>query len=148
MKVIKVVGAILLAVQILSVLTFMLSFHTMISILMTTLSSDPIQMELNFDHTGIGKMVIELMPYNQGLLDAELTLKVGALDQYGEYISQNSSKVHMSSGSKKSVFLTLQFSSDDYDKLALDSSIEVIVDLRTLNNLVGISNILRMEVQN
>ena len=148
MKVIKVLGIVLLTVEILSVLTFVLSFHTMISILMTTLSNDPIQMELDFDQKGTGEMIIELIPYNQGFLDAELTLKIGALDQYGEYISQNSSKIHMSSGSYKSVFLTLKFSSDDYDRLALDSSIEVIFDLRTLNNLVGISNILRMEVQN
>jgi len=148
LKAVKVVGAILLAVQIVSVLAFGLSFHTMTSVLMTTLSGDPLQMELNFDHTGHGEMVIELMPLNQGFLDAEMILKVGALDQYGEYISQNSSRIHLDSGSGRSVFLTLQFSSADYERLAQNSSIEVTVDLKTLNNLVGISNSLRMEVQN
>ena len=147
LKAVKVVGAILLAVQIVSVLAFGLSFHTMTSVLMTTLSGDPLQLELNFDHTGRGEMVIELMPLNQGLLDAEMILKVGALDRNGEYISQNSANVHLGSGSGETVSLTLEFSSEDYDRLAHDSSIEVTVDLKTLNNLVGISNSLRMEVQ-
>ena len=148
MKAVKVVGAILLAVQIVSVLAFGLSFHTMTSVLMTTLSGEPLQLELNFDHTGQGEMVIELKPLNQGFLDAEMILKVGALDKYGEYISQNSSRIHLNSGSSRTVFLTLQFSSSDCERLAQDSSIEVTVDLKTLNNLVGISNSLRMEVQN
>jgi len=148
LKAVKVISALLLTVQIVSIMAFGLSFHTVTSILMTTLSGDPLQLELNFDHTGRGEMLIELMPLNQGFLDAELILKVGALDQFGDYINQNSSRIHLRAGSNRSVILSLQFSSEDYEKLAQDSSIEVTVDLKTLNNLVGISNSLRMEMQN
>ena len=147
LKAVKVIGAILLVVQITSVLAFGLSFHTVTSILMSTLSGEPLQLEMNFDHTGRGEMVVAFLPQNQGLLNADMTLKVGAIDCHGEYIAFNSTLAHINAGSNRAMSLTLTFSPDDYDRLVQDSSIEVTVDLRTLNDLVGISNSLRMEVQ-
>ena len=147
MKAVKVIGIVLLVVQITSVMAFGLSFHTLTSILMTTLSGEPLQLEMNFDHTGRGEMVVEFLPQNQGFLDADMTLKVGAIDRYGEYIAFNSTLAHINAGSIRAMSLKIEFTPDDYERLVQDSSIEVTVGLRTLNDLVGISNSLRMEVQ-
>ena len=147
MKPVKVIGAILVVVQITSMLAFGLSFHTLTSILITTLSGEPIQLEMNFDPSGSGSMLVELLPRNQGFLDADMTLKVGAIDKFGEYIAINSTLAHIGAGSNRVMSLTLQFSLTDYERLVDDSSLKVTVDLKTLNDLVGISNSLEMEVQ-
>ena len=147
LKAVKVIGALLIIVQIMSVLAFGLSFHTVTSILMTTLSGEPVQLEMRFDPSGKGEMVVELLPSNQGFLDVDMTLKVGAIDRFGEYIAVNSTLAHLSAGDNRVLSLILQISSEDYVRLVEESSVEVTVDLRTLYNLVGISNSLCMEVQ-
>jgi hypothetical protein len=90
---------------------------------------------------------LELNPSNPGLLDTNLSLELNLLAD-GEKITGDSSSVSIAAGSQETLSLSLMVESADMERIisqGLETSMEVTIGLRTLYDLVGISNTIELQ---
>jgi hypothetical protein len=69
-------------------------------------------------------------------------LGVSALDEAGEPLARNSTSVHLGAGEGRAVSLSLSLPFGVMRRITVErrGRLEVTMDLRTLNDLVGVSN--------
>jgi hypothetical protein len=149
LKAVKVFGILILAVQLTSFVAFTLSFHTVFAVAQSIVSGDTLSYNMVMDEsTGVGELRIEISPMNSGYLGVDLALDVGVLDKDDNYIAWNSTFVHLDAGERKPLMLSLHLPATKLLEMMLDGRsgfLEVTLNMRTFNDLVGISNTLRVE---
>lgn len=148
MKPVKVLGVVISMIQLASVLAFVLSIYTVTMVLQSSISGEGLAMELTVDEsTGRGLLHLELNPSNPGLLDTDLSLELNLLAD-GEKITGDSSSVSIAAGSQETLSLNLMVEAADMERIisqGLETSMEVTIGLRTLYDLVGISNTIELQ---
>jgi hypothetical protein len=144
----KVLGVVISMIQLASVLAFVLSIYTVTMVLQSSISGEGLAMELTVDEsTGRGLLQLELNPSNPGLLDTDLSLELNLLAD-GEKITGDSSSVSIAAGSQETLSLNLMVEAADMERIisqGLETSMEVTIGLRTLYDLVGISNTIELQ---
>ena len=128
--------------QIASLAAFGLSIYSIYGVLSSTFSGG-IGFEMDFDETtGAGTLQIEMAPQNPGYLTADVTLGLKLLDGDGVSVAGETTTVMLAPGGSETISLVLEVSPEDYERIALEgeSSIELFVGLRTLFDLIGISD--------
>lgn len=148
MKPVKVLGVVISMIQLASVLAFVMSIYTVTMVLQSSISGEGLSMELTVDEsTGRGLLQLELNPSNPGLLDTDLFLELNLLAD-GEKITGDSSSVSIAAGSQETLSLNLMVEAADMERIisqGLETSMEVTIGLRTLYDLVGISNTIELQ---
>ena len=143
MKPAKILGVIIAVIQLSSVLAFVASMYTITAILSSSLSGEGMTLELTVDEsTGVGTLQLELYPINPGFLSTDLSVELILLAD-GEDIASDSSSVSLAAGSQETMSLDLTVDAADMERIIteeLETSLEATFGLRTLYNLVGISN--------
>ncbi len=143
MKLAKILGAIIAVIQLSSVLAFVVSMYTVTAVLSSSLSGEGMALELTVDEsTGVGTLQLELYPINPGFLSTDLYVELILLAD-GEDIASDSSSVSLAAGSQETLSLDLTVDAADMERIIteeLETSLEVTFGLRTLYDLVGISN--------
>ncbi len=143
MKLAKILGAIIAVIQLSSVLAFVVSMYTVTAVLSSSLSGEGMALELTVDEsTGVGTLQLELYPINPGFLSTDLYVGLILLAD-GEDIASDSSSVSLAAGSQETLSLDLTVDAADMERIIteeLETSLEVTFGLRTLYDLVGISN--------
>jgi hypothetical protein len=144
----KVLGIVISMIQLASVLAFVMSIYTVTMVLQTSISGEGLAIELTVDEsTGRGLLQLELNPSNPGLLDTDLSLELNLLAD-GEKITGDSSSVSIAAGSQETLSLNLMVEAADMERIisqGLETSMEVTIGLRTLYDLVGISNTIELQ---
>ena len=143
MKPAKILGLIITVIQLSSVLAFVASMYTVTAVLSSSLSGEGMALELTVDEsTGVGTLQLELYPINPGFLSTDLSVELILLAD-GEDIASDSSSVSLAAGSQETLSLDLTVEAADMERIMteeLETSLEVTFGLRTLYDLVGISN--------
>jgi LEA14-like dessication related protein len=139
----KILGVFIAVVQLASVLAFVASMYTVTAVLSSSLSGEGMALELTVDEsTGVGTLQLELYPINPGFLSTDLSVELILLAD-GEDIASDSSSVSLAAGSQETMSLELTVDAADMEQIiteGLETSLEVTFALRTLYDLVGISN--------
>ena len=143
MKPAKILGLIIAVIQLASVLAFVASMYTVTAVLSSSLSGEGMALELTVDEsTGVGTLQLELYPINPGFLSTDLYVELILLAD-GEDIASDSSSVSLAAGSQETLSLDLTIDAVDMERIIteeLETSLEVTFSLRTLYDLIGISN--------
>lgn len=143
MKPAKIIGVIIAVIQLSSVLAFVASMYTVTAVLSSSLSGEGMALELTVDEsTGVGTLQLELYPINPGFLSTDLSVELTLLAD-GEDIASDSSSVSLAAGSQETMSLDLTVDAADMERIIteeLETSLEATFGLRTLYDLVGISN--------
>ena len=143
MKPAKILGLIIAVIQLASVLAFVASMYTVTAVLSSSLSGEGMALELTVDEsTGVGTLQLELYPINPGFLSTDLSVELILLAD-GEDIASDSSSVSLAAGSQETLSLDLTVDAVDMEQIItedLETSLEVTFSLRTLYDLIGISN--------
>ena len=149
MKAVRALGVLVIAVQLVSFVAFALSFSTVFAVVKNISSPDVVSLEMVTDEsTGSGELRLEADPRNGGYLGVELTLELSVLDEDDNYIGRNSTLVRLDAGERKTVTLCLHIPADVMQEMTnggKKSFLEITLRMRTLFNLVGVSNTLRVE---
>ena len=149
MKAVQVVGVLITLVQLGSVVGFGLSLHTKAGVVMGTISSGAMGIEMNVEELGgPGSMELNLSPQNPGFLEATATFEILILDDLGVPLDTDYETVTLQPGDSQLVNLRLEISAFDITRIVegMETSVEVTIGLRTLYNLVGITNTIKLEV--
>jgi len=149
MKAVQVVGVLITLVQLGSVVGFGLSLHTMAGVVMGTISGGEMGIEMNVEELGgPGSMELNLSPQNPGFLEATATFEILILDDLGVPLDTDYETVTLQPGDSQLVNLRLEISAFDITRIVegMETSVEVTIGLRTLYNLVGITNTIKLEV--
>jgi hypothetical protein len=128
--------------QIASLAAFGLSIYSIYGFLSTTFSGG-LGFEMDFDETtGAGTLQIDVVPQNPGYLTADVTLGLKLFDGDGVSVAGETTTVTLAPGGSETISLVLEVSREDYERIALEgeSSIELFLGLRTLFDLIGISD--------
>ncbi len=143
MKAVRVLGVLIVAVQLISMLAFCTSVYTIYMVASSISSGDAMAIQVTFNEaTGVGMMSLDADLRNEGLLGVDLSLGFYTLNEYGNRIARNSTSVYLDVGGREPVSLSLQLSESMIERLLEGEGgcFEVSLDLRTLRDLVGISN--------
>jgi len=149
MKAVQVVGVLITLVQLGSVVGFGLSLHTMAGVVMGTISGGEMGLEMNVEELGgPGSMELNLSPQNPGFLEATATFEIRILDDLGTPLDTDYEAVTLQPGDSQLVNLRLEISASDITRIVegMETSVEVTIGLRTLYDLVGITNTIKLEV--
>jgi len=128
--------------QVASLAAFGLSIYSIYGVLSSTFSRD-LGFEMDFDEAkGVGSLRLEVTPQNPGYLVTDVTLGLKLLDGDGVSVASESSSAVLALGGSETISLVLEVSREDYERIALgsESSLELFVGLRTLFDLIGISD--------
>ncbi len=143
MRAVKVFGIVVAAVQLASMIAFGASMYTILAVASSTASGDSMAMELTLNEaTGVGVLRLDAMARNAGLLGVNMVMGVNALGEAGEPLASNSTSVHLEAGEGRSVSVSLSLPLGVMRRITMErrGSLEVTMDLKTLNDLVSISN--------
>ena len=148
-------GVILTAVEVVSVVAFIMGVYTMLGVFSTTMSSSNSQsFELKMSDPVI--IPIRLTPQNAGFvlaertvgLESEMKATVKLLDGENEVIAENSTVVILPPGSREEVWLELRIPLEDalvYLGEDSDVSWETEIEVKTLFNMISFQNKMQME---
>ena len=128
--------------QIGSLVAFGLSIYSVYGVLSSTFTGG-LGFEMGIDEaTGVGSLQVAVTPQNPGYIDAEVTLGLSLLDGDGVSVASESSSVTIAPGGSETITLILEISRIDLERISTEgvSTLELYVGLRTLYNLVGISD--------
>jgi len=142
LKTTKMIGLLILITQIASLAAFGLSIYSIYGVLSSTFIGG-LDFEMDFDEaTDQGSLRLEVAPQNLGYLDAGVTLGLKLLDGDGVSVASESTSVMLAPGGSETISLVLEISREDYERIALEgeSYLELFVGLRTLFDLIGISD--------
>jgi hypothetical protein len=128
--------------QIGSLVAFGLSIYSIYGVLSSTFTGG-LAFEMDIDEaTGAGSLRVEVTPQNPGYIDADVTLGLSLLDGDGVSVASESSSVTIAPGGSETITLVLEVSRVDFERISSEgvSTLELYVGLRTLFDLVGISD--------
>jgi len=147
LKGVKAFGIVITVLQLLGFVLFALSFHTLYSVMSSAMSGDAFTFAATMDEA-TGELAIRLEGglRNDGFLGADLTVEAAVLDVSGEYIDENSTTTRLEAGSQRSLILTLTVPPAETQQGGLEKGFlfEIAFRLRTLEDLVGFSNTIRI----
>ncbi len=142
MKTTKIIALLIMIAQIGSLVAFGLSIYSVYGVLSSTFTGG-LGFEMGIDEaTGVGSLQVEVTPQNPGYIDAEVTLGLSLLDGDGVSVASESSSVKIAPGGSETITLILEISRVDLERISTEgvSTLELYVGLRTLYDLVGISD--------
>ena len=142
MKTTKIIGLLIMVAQIGSLVAFGLSIYSIYGILSSTFTGG-LAFEMDIDEaTGVGSLRVEVTPQNPGYIDADVTLGLSLLDGDGISVASESSSVTIAPGGSETITLILEVSREDFERISTEgvSTLELYLGLRTLYDLVGISD--------
>ncbi len=156
MKASRVLGVLVLAVELFVLVSFSLSMVTIYGVITKTLSKENLTMTASTDdETNDTTITMEatcinpkLLPLSVELgLDADLTLEAALMDEGGNSLAEDSASLYLKPGTSTPLRLELVISGEDKEKYSDswgDVYFEVRVGVRTLYDLVGFSEITRI----
>lgn len=147
MKASKAIRVLITVLQLAGLIVFFLSFHTLYSVLSSTVAGESFEVELVIDHsTGAGILTLNAHPRNEGFLGADLSISLAVVVADSGEITRDSTSGHIGAGGERSFILGLTLPSEKVQAFQKDSDvqIEVAIEIRTLEDLVGISNTMRL----
>lgn len=148
MKPVKILGLFISFVQLASVLAFIFSIYTVTSVLQSSMSGGEMSLELNVNAaSGEGALQLELSPSNLGFLDTKLYIEL-SMFAGGENIVSDSSSVMLIAGSQENMSLNLVVDTIDMERIftqELKTNLVFTIDLRTLFDLVGITDTIEIK---
>lgn len=136
----RVIGVIILILQIGSFTAFMLSGYTIYQVLSSSMpqtgAGEPLKIERRGD---IAEMVLTISPINRGYLPVNLSLSLDA-KILGVLIASDDAKLTLTPGSREDIVLTLVVGAEQVKEIFnKEGSIELNLSARTLGNLVAFS---------
>ena len=143
MRAVRVFGVVVAAVQLASMIAFGASMYTILAVASSAASGDSMAMELTLDEAaGVGVLRLDAVARNGGLLGVNLAVGVSALDEAGEPLARNSTSVHLGAGEGRTISVSLSLPLGVMRRITVErrGSLEVTMDLKTLNDLIGVSN--------
>jgi len=149
MKSHQVVGILITLVQLGSIVGFGLSLHTMAGVVIGTISGRELGLEMNVEELGgPGFMELSLEPYNPGFLEVTATFEIKLLDDLGVPLDTDYETLILKPKETQPMSLRLEVSASDVMRIVegMETTLEVTVRLRTLYDLVGIANTIKLEV--
>jgi hypothetical protein len=126
-----------------SLLAFGLGLYTVYGVLTSSLGGEGLSFELDVDQaTGKGILQVQVNPSNPSYIDATLSLELSILNSMGTPVASDLKSANLSPGSTEPFNIILEVSPEDLEELARGegSSLEIRIELRTLYNLIGISD--------
>jgi len=147
LKAYKALGALIMALQLAGLVVSVLSFHTLYSVLSSTVAGESFEVELVIDHsTGAGTLTLNALPRNGGFLGADLSMALAVEDADGGDIARDAASGHIGAGGARPFTLGLTLPSEAVQAFQEESGVlfEVAIEIRTLEGLVGVSNTLRL----
>ena len=142
MKTTKIMAILIMIAQIGSLVAFGLSIYSIYGVLSSTFTGG-LAFEMDIDEaTGAGSLRVEVTPQNPGYIGADVPLGLSLLDGDGESVASESSSVTIAPGGSETITLVLEVSRVDFERISSEgvSTLELYVGLRTLYDLVGISD--------
>jgi hypothetical protein len=143
LRAVRVFGVVVAVVQLASMIAFSVSMYTIFAAASSMASGDSMAMELTLDEAaGVGALRLDAVARNGGLLGVNLAVGVSALDEAGESLARNSTSVHLEAGEGRTVSVSLSLPLGVMRRITVErrGCLEVTMDLRTLNDLVSVSN--------
>ena len=148
MKAVRAFGVLVAFVQLASVIALGASLFTIFSVASSTASGEAMAMEMTIDRaTGVGVLTLEASPMNNGFLDANIAIDVGMVDDEGGYIARDSTSVSLGAGEQEPLSLSLTIPADvilEAIEEDVEGYFEVTLDIRTLYDMVGVTNTMRI----
>lgn len=148
MKAVRAFGVLVAFVQLASVITLGASLFTIFSVASSAASGEAMAMEMTIDRTtGVGVLTLEASPMNNGFLDANIAIDVDMVDEGGGYIARDSTSVSLGAGEQEPLSLSLTIPADvilEAMEEDVEGYFEVTLDIRTLYDMVGVTNIMRI----
>jgi len=138
----KIIALLISIAQIGSLVAFGLSIYSIYGVLSSTFTGG-LAFEMDIDEaTGASSLQVEVTPQNPGYIDADVTLGLSLLDGDGVSVASESSSVTIAPGGSESITLVLEVSRVDFERISSEgvSTLELYVGLRSLYDLVGISD--------
>ena len=136
-----------LAFQIATLILMVLSLQTVIGSLTGSLSENSFKMTSEILGTGDMKLRLEADPVNRGFLGIDLSMEIAVRDIENAIIVRNSTTVLIDPGSHHPFNLDLLVPGSELDRLnqtGAEGLFELTLGIRTLGDLVGFTNIIRI----
>lgn len=131
-----------------SVALFALSLHSIIGTLTGIQSEESIKISADLDEkTGDFKFLLEANPKNQGFLGVKLLLDISIYDAGNNLLSRNSTSVYLDPGKSQHFSLTLIVPRENLPQDSqheMKGSFELTFDIKTLGDVVGFRNTMRI----
>lgn len=142
----KALGALITALQLAGLVAFALSFHALFDVLSNTVSGEAFTLELTIDpSTGLGVLTLNVAPRNSGFLGVDLSVEMAVVAD-GEYVARDSTSGYIDPGGQRPLSLSLTIPAEVAQDFQQEKVfLEIALELRTLENLVGVTNTLRIE---
>jgi hypothetical protein len=151
-KIIRVLKFSIIGLVLTTVILFALSMQTILSGILGAISGDSFKLELNNeDPTADWVITFKANQVNNGLLSEKLSLGIGIVNPDGEYVAVNSTVVDIEPGQLKLFEFTLTIPSETVQLYNLtetqsqDVEMELFFGIRTLGDLVGFEQTMRVE---
>ena len=148
MKPSKALGAVILVLQLASVLAFGLAVHAMVDVSMNMAQSEALVIEMEMDEAS-GQAVVRTAanPRNGGLLGLDIEISLGVTDDEDNFLASDSTQLHLEPGEEKALTLALQLPVWEIQERMFRGE-EVFLDLelkfRTLYDLVSVKNVMKL----
>lgn len=144
----KAFGAFIIVLQLAGLVAFTLSFHAIFNVLSSSFSGDEFSLELTIDQSaGLGTLTLNADPRNGGYLPVDVSLELAVVDGDGEYIARDSAAGYIGAGGRQPFVLSLTIPQEEIQKATQGEGeffVEITYDIRTLEDLVGVSNTFRL----
>jgi hypothetical protein len=145
LKLSKVVGLIIVAIQLMSAVALIAGMHTMLGVFTSALPSDG--QEIDFEYSDPVIIPINLTPVNNGLLSAKMSIKISIIVN-GVEVASDSSIVSIPSGSMVPIELRLTIplnEAQEYFNEENDLQFKADINIKTLFDLISFSNNILIE---
>jgi hypothetical protein len=148
MKPSKALGVVILVLQLASVLAFGLAVHAMVDVSMNMAQSESLVIEMELDEaSGFAVVRTAANPRNGGLLGLDIEISLGITDDEDNFLSSDSTQLHLEPGEQKALALNLQLPIWEIQEKLFRGE-EVFLDLefklRTLYDLVSVKNVMKL----
>lgn len=145
----KALGLFIIALQLGTLAVLGLSLYTLFNVLSTAISAETFSMKLNIDErTGDWVFTLDANPKNTGVLDVRLSFRIAVVDLNGQLIAENSKSVYIEPGGASPFSLSIVVPAEIAQTQELQENkgaMEVTFSVRTLGDLVGFTNVLKIE---
>jgi hypothetical protein len=145
LKLSKVVGLIIVSIQLMSAVALITGMHTMLGVFASALPSDG--QEIDFEYSDPVIIPINLTPVNNGLLSAKMSIKISIIVN-GVEVASDSSIVSIPSGSMVPIELRLTIplnEAQEYFNEENDLQFKADINIKTLFDLISFSNNILIE---
>jgi hypothetical protein len=141
----------ILIFQLSSIIAFGLSIHTIIDVSMNMASRENLLIEVIMDENlGIAKIRTEATARNDGLLGINIRVDLDVRDEHNNILASDKQFIHLDPGEERHLALSISAPVSEIQRLmSLNSKVFLNLDmgLRTLYDLVGVSNSMRVPLE-